>query len=110
MTFIQVSETTPHTGAADRDGSCGRRRAGGADNNADVGFIRGPRPLLDRAKLRELPSSPEQRFWLLQELAGLLEAAALAGPWTHRCSCSSVRRLAVDVPGESGGVLDEEFA
>ena len=36
-------------------------------------------------------------------------APAVAG-WTHRCSCSSVRRLAVDVPGESGGVLDEEFA
>jgi DNA-binding CsgD family transcriptional regulator/tetratricopeptide (TPR) repeat protein len=40
----------------------------------------GREPLLDRAKLRELPSAPEQRFWLLQELAALLEAAALAGP------------------------------
>src|SRR5215467_10124817 len=40
----------------------------------------GPAPLLERATLRELPSAPEQRFWLVQELAGLLEAAALGGP------------------------------
>ena len=40
----------------------------------------GPEPLLERATLRELPSAPEQRFWLVQELAGLLEAAALGGP------------------------------
>ena len=43
-------------------------------------LFKGAKPLLDRAKLRELPSAPEQRFWLLQELAGLLETAALASP------------------------------
>ena len=40
----------------------------------------GPDPLLDRTRLRDLPSSPEQRFWLIQELAELLEEAALQQP------------------------------
>jgi predicted ATPase len=62
----------------------------------------GPSPLLDRAKLRELPSAPEQRFWLVQELAGLLEAAALAGPlliclddlqWADPDTLAAVRSL-----------------
>jgi predicted ATPase len=65
-----------------------RTGAGDADDGGQAvpmmalmsALFAGPRPLLDRAALRELPSAPEQRFWLLQELAGLLEAAALAGP------------------------------
>lgn len=40
----------------------------------------GTEPLLDRDRVRELPSAQEQRFWLLQQLAGLLESAALDGP------------------------------
>jgi len=43
-------------------------------------LFEGCEPLLDRAKLRDLPSAPEQQFWLLQELAGMLEAAALDSP------------------------------
>jgi DNA-binding CsgD family transcriptional regulator len=62
----------------------------------------GPEPLLDRSKLRELPSAQEQRFWLLQELAGLLEAAALEGPlliclddlqWADPGTLAAVRSL-----------------
>jgi len=62
----------------------------------------GPEPLLDRAKLRELPSAPEQRFWLVQELAELLEAAALASPlliclddlqWADPGTLAAVRSL-----------------
>jgi DNA-binding CsgD family transcriptional regulator len=62
----------------------------------------GPEPLLDRAKLRELPSAPEQRFWLVQELAELLEAAALASAlliclddlqWADSGTLAAVRSL-----------------
>jgi DNA-binding CsgD family transcriptional regulator len=40
----------------------------------------GPAPLLSRADLRDDHSSPEQRYWLLQDLEALLERAALAAP------------------------------
>jgi len=62
----------------------------------------GPGPLLDQAKLRELPSAQEQRFWLLQQLAALLEAAALDGPlliclddlqWADPATLAAVRSL-----------------
>jgi len=62
----------------------------------------GPGPLLDRARLRELPSAQEQRFWLLQQLAALLEAAALDGPlliclddlqWADPGTLAAVRSL-----------------
>ena len=65
-------------------------------------LFEGPEPLLDRAKLRELPSAQEQRFWLLQELAGLLESAALEGPlliclddlqWADPGTLAAVRSL-----------------
>jgi len=90
-------------------------------------LFEGAEPLLDRTKLRELPSAQEQRFWLLHELAGLLEAAALEGPlliglddlqWTDPGTLAAVRSLPeqlADLPivwmvalrpeGASGGVL-----
>jgi hypothetical protein len=40
----------------------------------------GPEPLLDRRALRHLHSLREQRYWMLEELAALLEQAALDGP------------------------------
>jgi len=62
----------------------------------------GSRPVLDRNRLRDLPSSPEQRFWLLQELAALLEEAALKAPllvalddlqWADPGTLAAVRML-----------------
>ena len=38
----------------------------------------GPDPILDRAELPDLHALPEQRYWLLQDLQGLLERAALS--------------------------------
>jgi DNA-binding CsgD family transcriptional regulator len=40
----------------------------------------GPSPLLERAALRDDHTSPEQRYWLLQDLEALLERAALQAP------------------------------
>jgi DNA-binding CsgD family transcriptional regulator len=40
----------------------------------------GPSPLLDRGDLRDDHTSPEQRYWLLQDLEALLERAALEAP------------------------------
>jgi DNA-binding CsgD family transcriptional regulator len=40
----------------------------------------GPDPLIARSAIRELPSAPGQRFWLLQDLTLLLEQAALEAP------------------------------
>ena len=40
----------------------------------------GPDPILDRAELPDLHALPEQRYWLLQDLQGLLERAALEAP------------------------------
>jgi hypothetical protein len=37
-------------------------------------------PLLDRAALRDTHAAPEQHFWLLHDIAALLEQAALHGP------------------------------
>ena len=90
-------------------------------------LFEGPEPLLDRVRLRELPSAQEQRFWLLQELAGLLESAALEAPlliclddlqWADPGTLAAVRSLPeqlADLPivwmvalrpeGASGGVL-----
>jgi DNA-binding CsgD family transcriptional regulator len=68
----------------------------------------GSEPLLDRAKLRELPSAPEQRFWLLQELAELLEEAALDGPlliclddlqWADPGTLAAIRSLPRQLAG-----------
>ena len=40
----------------------------------------GDPPLLDRVALPEAHASLEQRFWLLQDIQGLLERAAMDGP------------------------------
>ena len=65
-------------------------------------LFEGREPLLQRAELRELPVAQEQRFWLLQQLAELLEAAALDGPlliclddlqWADPGTLAAVRSL-----------------
>ena len=93
-----------------------RTGAGGAEDGGQAvpmmalmsALFAGPGPLLDRAKLRELPSAPEQRFWLLQELAELLEAAALTGPlliclddlqWADPGTLAAVRSLPAQLAG-----------
>jgi len=40
----------------------------------------GDKPLVARDALSDLHASPEQRFWLLQDIQALIEAAALRGP------------------------------
>jgi len=45
-----------------------------------VALFDGPDPILDRAELPDLRALPEQRYWLLQDLQGLLERAALETP------------------------------
>ncbi|MFJ4690089.1 ATP-binding protein [Streptomyces sp. NPDC088766] len=44
------------------------------------GLLSGAEPLLDPARVRELSASPDQRFWLLQELQDRLEQTALETP------------------------------
>ncbi|KDN75364.1 LuxR family transcriptional regulator [Streptomyces olindensis] len=44
------------------------------------GLLSGVEPLLDAAKVRELSTVPDQRFWLLQELQDRLERTALDRP------------------------------
>ncbi|MDX2681445.1 ATP-binding protein [Streptomyces soliscabiei] len=44
------------------------------------GLLSGAEPLLDAARLRELSTVPDQRFWLLQELQDRLEQMALDRP------------------------------
>ncbi len=62
----------------------------------------GPTPLLARAALGELHSSPEQRYWLLQDIQTLLEQAAPCQPvviclddlqWADSGTISAVRSL-----------------
>ncbi len=43
-------------------------------------LFEGRSPVIERAALGDAHSSPEQRYWLLQDLEALLERAALAGP------------------------------
>src|SRR3984957_5066713 len=43
-------------------------------------LFEGPSPILGRAALGDAHASPEQRYWLLQDLEALLEGAALKGP------------------------------
>jgi DNA-binding CsgD family transcriptional regulator len=43
-------------------------------------LFEGPSPVLQRAALGDAHASPEQRYWLLQDLEALLEEAALKGP------------------------------
>ncbi len=43
-------------------------------------LFEGSSPILERATLRDAHASPEQRYWLLQDLEALLERAALDAP------------------------------
>src|SRR5271163_3868153 len=43
-------------------------------------LFKGRPPILDSAALGDAHASPEQRYWLLQDLEALLEEAALKGP------------------------------
>jgi len=71
--------------AAERSFRVGRataepyRRASGLDVLLDALFS-GDDPLLARTALSDLHASPEQRFWLLQDLQELIEKAALRDP------------------------------
>ena len=71
--------------AAERSFRVGRaaaephRRATGLDVLLDALFG-GDDPLLARKALGDLHASPEQRFWLLQDLQALIEMAALRDP------------------------------
>lgn len=40
----------------------------------------GPAPIIDRAELADAHTSPEQRYWLLEDIYAQLERAALASP------------------------------
>jgi DNA-binding CsgD family transcriptional regulator len=59
-------------------------------------------PLLDRSALLSTHASPEQRFWLLQDIQGLLERAAMGGPvlvclddlqWADNGTAAALRAL-----------------
>jgi DNA-binding CsgD family transcriptional regulator len=71
--------------AAERSFRVGRavaephRRAAGLDVLFDALF-NGDDPLLARNALSDLHASPEQAFWLLQDIQALIEQAALRGP------------------------------
>ncbi|MDB5067122.1 MAG: LuxR family transcriptional regulator [Chloroflexi bacterium] len=62
----------------------------------------GPTPLLDRSALGDSHASPEQRYWLLQDIQTLLEEAALRQPvviclddlqWADSGTTAAVRSL-----------------
>src|SRR5580704_4197958 len=62
----------------------------------------GPTPLLDRSALGDSHASPEQRYWLLQDIQTLLEEAALRQPvviclddlqWADTGTTAAVRSL-----------------
>jgi predicted ATPase len=71
--------------AAERSFRVGRgvaephRRAGGLDVLFDALFS-GDDPLIARDALSDLHASPEQGFWLLQDIRALIEKAALRDP------------------------------
>src|SRR5260370_28984605 len=62
----------------------------------------GPEPILERAALHSEHTSPEQRYWLLQDLETLLEKAALKAPllvclddlqWADNGTAAALRSL-----------------
>jgi DNA-binding CsgD family transcriptional regulator len=64
----------------------------------------GDPPLLDRAALPDTHASPEQRFWLLHDVQGLLERAAMDGPilvclddlqWADNGTAAALRSLPI---------------
>lgn len=86
----------------------------------------GPEPILDRAALHSEHTSPEQRYWLLQDLETLLEKAALKAPllvclddlqWADNGTAAALRSLPARLttvpvgwvialrPGEGSGQL-----
>jgi DNA-binding CsgD family transcriptional regulator len=86
-------------------------------------LFEGPEPLLDRSALPDSHASPEQRYWLLQDIGTLLEQAAMRQPiliclddlqWADGGTCAAVRSLPVRLaslpigwvlalrPGEAG--------
>ena len=67
-----------------------------------VALLDGPEPILDRAALPASHALPEQRYWLLQDLQGLLERAAVETPlliclddlqWTDAGTAAALRAL-----------------
>jgi DNA-binding CsgD family transcriptional regulator/tetratricopeptide (TPR) repeat protein len=63
----------------------GRHAAAPGDEVVPVGALMGAlfgggNPLLDRGQLRDLSALPENRYWVLHELEGLLERAAVEEP------------------------------
>jgi DNA-binding CsgD family transcriptional regulator len=65
-------------------------------------LFQGSAPLLDRSALGDLHASPEQRYWLLQDIQTLLEQAALRQPvliglddlqWADSGTAAAVRSL-----------------
>src|ERR1700730_13788073 len=72
----------------------------------------GPTPILERAALHSEHTSPEQRYWLLQDLETLLEKAALKAPllvcvddlqWADNGTAAALR--SIPSPAETGSVL-----
>jgi len=62
----------------------------------------GPEPIIERASVRSEHTSPEQRYWLLQDLETLLEKAALKAPlvvclddlqWADNGTAAALRSL-----------------
>jgi DNA-binding CsgD family transcriptional regulator len=62
----------------------------------------GPEPILERAALQSEHTSPEQRYWLLQDLETMLEKAALKAPllvclddlqWADNGTAAALRSL-----------------
>ncbi len=93
--------------AAERSFRVGRgvaephRRAAGLDVLFDALFS-GDDPLIARNALSDLHASPEQRFWLLQDIQALIEEAALRGPlliclddlhWAGDACAAAMRQL-----------------
>ena len=67
-----------------------------------VALLDGPEPILHRAALPASHALPEQRYWLLQDLQGLLERAAVETPlliclddlqWTDGGTAAALRAL-----------------
>jgi DNA-binding CsgD family transcriptional regulator/tetratricopeptide (TPR) repeat protein len=82
--------------------SAPHRQAAGLDVLFDALFG-GHSPLLERSALNDLDASPEQRFWLLQDLQALIEKAALRDPlliclddlhWAGGAAVVAMRQLA----------------
>jgi DNA-binding CsgD family transcriptional regulator len=93
--------------AAERSFRVGRgvaephRRAGGLDVLFDALFS-GDDPLIARDALSDLHASPEQGFWLLQDIRALIEKAALRDPlliclddlhWASDACAAAMRQL-----------------